>query len=87
MVEAGERVGGEGTRAAAESPRQFGVKNWNIERTEREMQSNKVSADAQIIPPSIGAPGDGVQRSTANVFGYFRPIRPVSPPPSPGIVM
>ena len=45
------------------------------------MQSNKVLADAQIIPPSIDAPGDGVQRSAANVFGYFRPIRQVSPPP------
>ena len=81
MVEAGERVGGEGTRAAAESPRHLGVKKWNIERKEREIQPSKVSADAQMKPPSSGAPGDGVRRAAADVLRRFRPIRPVSPPP------
>ena len=80
-VEAGERVGLEVTQEAAESPRHFGVKNYNIERTEREMQPSKVSADAQIKPPSSGAPGDGVRRAAADVLRRFRPIRPVSPPP------
>ena len=86
IVEAGGRVGGEVTRAAAGPPHHFGVKNENNKRMEREMQPNKVSADAKIKPPSSGAPGDGVRRAAADVLRRFRPIRPVSPPP-PRIVI
>ncbi len=69
--------------------RHFGVKNENNRRTEREMQSNKVSADAQIKPPSSGAPGDGVRLAAADVFGIrlFPPNTAGESPPALGSVI